>query len=151
MINDLKKNALDFDAFSIKCILSTYKMVSLWWVDLPRIVSNCTSSLSFWLCLTPLLWWYHHRIRADAQSSIDQNSWRDMVVFHPNHHFILHCQSGCLLDSRENGIPHRFSRWSGKANQDRIWGGQRWINNDLLQGKKLTKCSQWLSDTWGRG
>lgn len=74
-----------------------------------------------------------------------------MVVFHLNHHFILHCQSGRLPDSRENGIPHRFSRWSGKANQDRIWGGQRWINNDLLQGKKLTTYSQRLSHIEGRG
>lgn len=101
-------------------------------------------------CLTLLLWWYHHRIRVDAQSSLDQNSWRDMVVFHPNHHFILHCQSGRLLDSRANGIPHWFSGWFGKTNQDRIWGCQRWINNDLLQGKELTKYSQWSSHTDGK-
>lgn len=50
------------------------------------------------------------RIRADAQSSFHQNSWRNMVVFHLNHNLILHCQPGCLPDRGEDGISHRLGR-----------------------------------------
>ena len=154
------KDHLDFTSFSKKIHLFTYTqenkcLIDLWfWVTkmhyLSRLLLNHESSPFSYLSLTLLLWWYHHRIRVDAQSSLDQNSWRDMVVFHPNHHLILHCQSGRLLDSRANGIPHWFSRWFGKTNQDRIWGRQRWINNDILQGKELTVYSQWSTHTDGK-
>lgn len=54
-------------------------------------------------CLPPT------RLRAHAQSAVNSNSGRHLVVLHTHHHFLVHGKLGCLPHCGEDGVAHRLS------------------------------------------
>lgn len=57
------------------------------------------------------------------------------VGFHLNHHFILHCQPGCLPHGTEDGGAHRVGGRPGRPDGHRVRHHARRIHHDLLPGQ----------------
>lgn len=88
----------------------------------------CLLSYCFSFSLFPSLSLY--------QVSVWSYCWRCVVVLHPDHHFILHCQSGCFPDCGKDGVSYRECRRPGQADWDRLRNTRLRFHQRVLQGKK---------------
>lgn len=57
-----------------------------------------------------------------------------VVVFHPDHHLLIHCQLGGLPDGGEDGVSHRERGRPGETVRDLLWNAGLWIHQRVLQG-----------------
>lgn len=74
------------------------------------------------------------RLGADAQSAVDPDHRRDLVVLHTHHHFVLHGEPRRLPHRGADGLARGLGRRHRQTDQDRLRSGQRRRHHDFLQG-----------------
>ena len=85
---------------------------------------------------------YSNRFWVKSQSSFHKNSWWYLVVFYPNHNFVLHCKLGCLFDSWKNDHSNWKCRGFIETKRYCLWNFVWGINNDFLQRFKNWSLSK---------